>query len=226
MRIILILLSILIGSAFAQTIPSDHKDIFEERLSKVLELTMKPNGTEQEMGLAGEKLLQFAEDYPESNLAKDAKYLFVLIKFIGAVTVKDKEKALKYLSEMETIVNLYPDGSLDELTCKKWKEMLGENASGTVYIPFKYIIPYMRGFIGFEFKDYQSTIDNFPLLKDNLDFDKDNTGVLAEEIYLPLVLSYKFTKRLDKWKDTVKEVIEKFPNTRLAQSMQRALEAH
>jgi hypothetical protein len=198
----------------------DHKDIFEARLTDLF----NPNTTDPEKERAGDKLLQFAKDYPNSRFAPDAKYLVELISFYGAIGNKDKEAALKYLKNMEEFINLYPNGSLDEFTCEKWEEMLGKDAFGLVYIPFKYILTYLRGDMGFEFKDYQSVIDNFSLLKDNLDFSKDKSGRLAENIYVPLALSYKLTNRLDKLNEVAKEAVEIFPNTNLGISMQKVLD--
>lgn len=222
--IAIIMSHFLVTLAFAQSISDDHKDIFEERLANALTLSMKPDVKNQEINLTIDKLLQFSKDYPNSKFAKDAKYLIKLISFTGAVNRRDKESSLKLLKEMEEIVDFYPNGILDELTCKKWKEILGDKSSAVVYIPFKDILLYMRGFMGFWFKDYESTIENLSLLKDKLDFSRDNTGILAEEVYLPLALSFKLTNRLDKYNEIAKEAVEKFPNTHLEQSMQKVLD--
>lgn len=202
--------------------PSDHKEIFEERLSNLLTLSMKPDSTEREAAIAGEKLLQFSKDYPDSRFAKDVKYLIKLILFTGAVNTGNKDLSLKLLKEMEEIVNLYPNSSLDEFTCKKWKEILGDKSSGVVYIPYKYILPYMRGLMGFMFKDYKSSIDNFSFLKDKLDFTKDKVNSLAREIYMQLALSYRILGKTDDLNKIAKEAIERFPNDeRLGQFMRK-----
>ena len=191
---------------------NDHKDIFEERLTNMLK---------QPSGIAAAMLLKFSKDYPDSKFAPDAEYLVKFMQFIGAVEEsKDKEKALRYLKEIEEFVNLHPDGSLDEFTCKKYSEILGDD--GAVYIPYRYILQYMRGDMGFWFMDYQAVIDNFSLLKDGLDFSKDKTGILAYEIYLPLALAYKKTNRLNDWNSIAKEAEERLPNARW-QNIQRIL---
>jgi outer membrane protein assembly factor BamD (BamD/ComL family) len=168
--------------------------------------------------------LQFAKDYPDSKFAKDAQYLSRLIIFTGSVMAGDKETSSKLIKEMEEFVHLYPDALLAEPTFEKWKGILGDNSSRVLYIPFKLILPYMRGLSAFQFKDYREAIYNFSLLKDSLDFTRDDTGILAEEVYLPLVLSYQLTNNLDKFNEVAKEAIARFPDTHLGQSMQRVLE--
>lgn len=226
-RIAIVLISVfLTTSAFAQGISDDHQDIFEERLSEIVALSAKPGATGQEVGIAGEKLLQFAKDYPESRYAKDAMYLLAMMGFTGAVTGENKNKdmASKFIEKMKVVINRYPDGALEESTCKKWKEMFGEESSGAVSIPFKYTISYMHGSMGFWFQDYQSVIKNFSFLKEKLDFSKDSAGTLAGEIYIPLAVAYKNTNNFDKMNDTAKEAIERFPNSRAAQFMQKLLD--
>ena len=221
---LILALFFLLTPAFAQGIPDDHQEIFAENFSGLLTLTTKPDSTDENMLAACDKLLQFAKDYPDSKFAKDAQYLGKFILFTGALMAQDKDKASKLMKDMEGVVRLYPDASLDEFTCEKWKEILGEKSSRAIYIPFKFILPYMRGLMGFEFKDYAAAISNFSFLKDSLDFKKDNAGILAEEVYLPLVLSYQLTNDPGKFKEVAQEAIERFPDTHLGQSMQRVLE--
>jgi outer membrane protein assembly factor BamD (BamD/ComL family) len=214
----------LLTPAFAQDVSPDHQEIFEEKFSQLLRLSMDQEATEEGIGLAADKLLQFAKDYPESKFAKDAQYLYNLILFTGTTMAGDKEKAYKFMREMERVVNLYPGGSLEELSLKKWVEILGDDSSKILYIPFESIITYMRGLSGFQFKDYASAIENFSLLKDSLDFKRDNTGILAEEVYLPLALSYQLTNNMAKFEEVAKEAVERFPDTHLGQSMQKVLD--
>ncbi|MFC1674603.1 tol-pal system YbgF family protein [Candidatus Omnitrophota bacterium] len=188
----------------SRVISNDHKDIFEERLTKFLK---------QPSGIAAFMLLKFSKDYPDSKFAPDAEYFIKFLQYIGAVGARDKEVALKYYKEIEEFVNLHPDGSLDEFTCKKYLEFGGEGSSRTVYIPYRNILQFMRGDMGFWFMDHQSVIDNFSLLKDELDFSKDKTGMLAYEIYFPLATAYKQTNRLNDWNNIAKEAAERLPNT-------------
>ncbi|MFA6282429.1 MAG: hypothetical protein WCY05_08040 [Candidatus Omnitrophota bacterium] len=208
---------------------TDHQDIFKKRLSDFLALSQKPDFTDKELDITGNKLLQFSKEYPNSKFAVDAEYLYRYLGFVGAVSIGDKDRASMHLGELEKIINLHPNDSLTEFTYKNFKTVSGgDESSGIPDIPYKFSykdsLLFLRGVMGAKFNDYQTAIDNLSLLKDKMDINKDNTGKIAYEIYMPLFISYQATNRLDKCNEVAKEAIAKFPNTNLAQTMQEFLD--
>jgi tetratricopeptide (TPR) repeat protein len=212
---------------------SDHKDIFEERLSQfvnnskaVLEhssLTSKEVVTATK---SSNELWNFSDDYPNSRFADDARHVVSMIMFLGALGVNSKDKAEKWIEKMQELVSRYPDGRIEDFTIAKFKFWFPYGYTHES-IPYSYIVTYMKGFSGVVFKDYDSVINNFEFLKDKLDYSKDKTGLIASEIYTYLVLNYAQLGRTEKAKRIAKEAIERFPNnSHLRPSMEQFINSN
>ena len=194
--------------------PGD-KDAFDKRMTDFLSTSLSPKSSDVDIKLSADELIKFSSDYPNSQFANDALILPTLILFVGASSQGDKDAALVYINRVQDIANKYPAGKLNDFTCKRWRELLGMQSSGAVFIPYKYLPAYMRGSLGVDSRDFQAVIDNFEDLKENLDFKKDTSDMLAYEIYTPLLIAYRYLGETDRFDSTIKEARKKFPDNLL-----------
>jgi hypothetical protein len=73
----------------------------------------------------------------------------------------------------------------------------------------------MRGTLGLDSRDFQAVVDNFEILKEDLDFKKDTSGMLVFEIYAPLLIAYRYLGEAERFNNTIKEAKKKFPDNLL-----------
>lgn len=203
----------------------DEEAFFEKRLSRALIYSKKAfeetGGLIEEVKPANLKKVQraagglrtFVQKFPDNKYSDDAQYFNTLLPFVGAALAGDEEQALAYIKSMQEVAQVYPDGKLEELSHKRWKEIFGrEMTYGVIYIPYQYTVTYMRGFMCSQFGDLESAIYNFSILKNRLNFDRDESGMLSLHIYSTLIFSYQKLDRLEEASSIAKEAIDKFPN--------------
>ena len=200
---------------------SEQQNIFEERLVESLMLNKEPELTEAVKARFDEamtSLKKFSSEYPKSEFADDAEFFINYILFMGIVERAKKEgytDRLKkdteiIMEDMETIFKRYPDGTLEEFTLGKMKEVAGITTP-EISIPYKYILPYMRGYVACSVTgDDKQIIENFSLIKDKLEY-RDR---LEQLIYLPLAVAYKRQGKIEELKSLAREAIDKFPENK------------
>ncbi|MDD4895059.1 MAG: hypothetical protein PHW54_07100, partial [Candidatus Omnitrophica bacterium] len=146
--------------------PGDKND-FDAKLTAFLTISLAPKSSETDIRLAADELIKFYSNYPNSQFANDALILPTLILFVGASSQGDKDAALLFISKIKAIADKNPAGRLNDFTCKRWRELLGQQSSGAIFIPYKYLPAYMRGTLGLDSRDFQAVVDNFEILKED-----------------------------------------------------------
>lgn len=161
------------------------------------------------------RLKIFSEEFPESELKDDALVVYVCLSFIDAIIAEDQTKAKILIENMQNIIDRYPGDRLQDLTLQTSKKVIPHDiADAFLQVPYKYILLYMKGIVGWEFKNYEETVNNYVELKDQLDYSKDEHGYLATDIYTLLVDSYRRLGRFQEAYWTAKEAMDKFPDNR------------
>lgn len=161
------------------------------------------------------RLKIFSEEFPESEFKDDALVVYVCLSFIDAIIAEDQTKAKILIENMQNIIDRYPGDRLQDLTLQASKKVIPHDiADAFLQIPYKYILLYMKGIAGWEFKDYEETVNNYVELKDKLDYSKDEHGYLSTDIYTLLVGAYRRLGRSLEAYWTAKEAMDKFPDNR------------
>lgn len=162
------------------------------------------------------KVNAFTLNYPQSKYTDDANFIIVGVEFIDALTAQEEQASRKLIREMKKVLKNYPNLQLEPVTIQSCQNILNRRfISLLMALPYEKIVDYMNGWWGWEFKDYQLVVDNYRKLKDSLDFKGDKYGLLAEDIYLSLVMAYQY---LDKKKEALAiayEAISRFPDNRI-----------
>ncbi len=206
---------IFVSSGHPDVAAAGDKDDFDKRLTAFLTTSISPKSAEVDIKLAAEDLIKFSSSYPKSQFANDAIILPTLILFVGASSQGDREAAQAYIKRVQAVADKYPGGALNDFTCERWRELLGQQSSGAVFIPYKYLPAYMRGSLAMDLRNFQDIIDNFQILTQDLDFKKDASGMLAYEVYTPLLVAYRYLGESEQFDNTIKEARKKFPDNLL-----------
>lgn len=207
--------------------------VFRDKLSKALVISKdyydllapSPEQAEQ-FKKSVDELKNFSDEFSGSELADDAFFTYICLSFIDAITAQEQTEAQALLDSMQGMVDQNPGGKLENLTIQESrKEVCHYITDVFLQIPYKYILLYMKGVMGWEFKDYELVVNNYVELKDNLDYSKDEHGYLAADIYTAMVESYRRLGRFKEAYNLAKEAVDRFPDNRgLSRAMKKIVQ--
>lgn len=216
-RLKFLLIVLILGCLCVNSCSTNPDTIFAQRLSELISVTKHHNSNITKKTAKLDQLKSFSKEFPESELSDDAIFLSIIIPFIKNVK-KDRQQSMQDILHMQQVISKHPKGKLEVATMNILKKEIGaRNPTRYVYfyVPYKYIVPFMEGERAYYSKDYKSTRDIFSYLKDELNNEIPNVGVLAEEIYSLLLESYALLSKPDKFRQIAYEAEVRFPKTRL-----------
>ena len=151
----------------------------------------------------------FLNLHPLHRWASYAQYKLGLSYFHQIETAdRDIEPALKALTAFQKLLDIYPDSPFQEATLKKilfCKDWLAERE---FYIGHFY---YKRSAYPAAIERFQEVVQDYP-----------ESRIAETALYL-LVLSYQQLGQSDKAKEGLKELLEKYPNTKYRKEIMRRL---
>lgn len=206
----------------------DYKDIFAERLVRAYnsyrkwskELLMhyaydEPDEATIRMSTAeAEKLCDdlwnFANEYPSSKFADDAKRVAIDLSYvISSSDIKQQS----WLKKMEEFAARSPDGKLDDFTIQ---EIDPYRTDGNNLMPNSVLLLSWQASNTFLTKDFESAVKYSSLFKDKIEQINDPSGVLARQKkgnYMLLGRSYKKMGKPDAAINIFKEAESKFSDS-------------
>lgn len=194
-------------SAAENMMPNDQA-VFEKLLDALLAKKNQETAT---------NLLNFANTYPNSKFADDAYVVIHFTAFIGSLAGDNREQILRYITGMESFAARYPDGQLEELTYQKISKVTpGSENTGfdAIKLPYSYLAPYMRGMAATKFKEWQSVIDSFSVLKDKLGYNDLYAGAFQYDVYPCLAMAYMRLGKAAYADSIADEAVARFPQNK------------
>jgi hypothetical protein len=166
--------------------------VYSARLSALLKTGSSDPSEEQVRRLneSRQAFISFSEEYPRSQYADDSRFVFSYIEFMGALMVppRDLDSAKQMIMMMDAAVGQYPNGRLEDLTYSVLRKELGDQAvGGAFFIPYSYIVEYMRAIMAAQTRDFKAAIELYGRLKDHL--TPITNEAVATEIYVPLYIA-------------------------------------
>jgi hypothetical protein len=197
----------------AAYLPSDRKEIFEERLGRFIALSETQNLTDKECAAALDLLGRFSKDFPDSRFAKDADFLVKYVALMVQYDVNDQEGVFKAIDAIEQVVNRYPDASLEDITCRTVAESPSQDM---LRIPFKFMAAYLRASAGFKFKDLDLVEKQLSLIRDGHQADKGVGREFMQELYGMKIRLFTEMGRMPQAGKIARKALEQFPDAPLA----------
>jgi hypothetical protein len=196
----------------------DDGQVYEAALTRLLQVSIQDSspGQVQRLSSARQAFQRFADDHPRSIYADDARFVYSLVEFMGALMVppRDIESADQMIYLMDRMVRDYPGGRIEESTYAILRRELGDQSvGGSFYIPYNRIVEYMQALKASQTRDYRNAIAGYSKLKEELAPIDDER--VAMEIYVPLYIAYARSGRSANARALVAEVAEAYPGSRL-----------
>lgn len=229
LRLFLVVMMGVMSSPRAHAEDPNASGVFEVRLSKALAVSkhyFATPGPEKEetrrFKSALKELDDFAAAFPESMFADDAVFVAGGISFYDALFSGDAQESEAVIRALEQAAQRLRGGGFEPLTIRTCEQIVGGyEAYAFVNVPYRWIIAYLKGWWGWQFKRYDVVAENYSKLKDAVDYTKDTAGYLAEDIYSALVESYIKLSRFDEARTVAAEAYNKFPDNRRLRRMMK-----
>ena len=212
-------------------IPEREKEIFREKLKNVSDLISRPvrglpPADLEEVDNVTKELRHFSEEFPNSKLADDAQYLYVMLPFTGATYSGNIEGGRRIIEMMEEVIAQYPSGEIEDFWREEFYDAMAGNAGKMFwyYIPYKYVLPGMNGELVMMEREYEEAIKEYLILKDNLDFSIRKAH-FEDTVYIQLWIAYKKLGRIEEANAILIEMRTKFSdNKSLVQTVDKLIE--
>ncbi len=195
--------------------PADKRDLFGQILSDIFQSSKEAGWTGPLLAKATDKFTQFSKDNPNSRFAKDAEFMGAYCLFNKALLAGDKEQALLFADEIGKVAARYPDALLEEFTCRTIQGF----SSDDIFIPFKFASVYLQGLVSDNSKDNEASVKSFEFIRANFFLSRDIESAFIQDVYQKLMTAYDALKKLDDVQSVRHEVLEKYPDSSLAQRL-------
>ncbi len=162
----------------------------------------------------------FDQDFPQSRFSKDAAFMVQYVLFRRKADEGRKEEALSIMDEIGKIVSRYPEGRLERFTCQKVRQV----DPVVVDIPFKYAVPYFRGYLGVKLKDFDAALKWMGFIEKDYKVSEYGKGLFIQQVHGTLIESLMDVGQLEQARTAAQRAVDQFPDSPWMEGWQKLLQ--